>query len=81
MRIETADHLPRGASLDIQLVLGRKSISLRGEVVYSQVLSEGWYVSSVEFVESSKQDRRRMEGYLRTLKEQKKRWPDGLREE
>lgn len=78
MRIETSEHLSKGASLDIQLVLGRKSICPRGEVVYSHVLSEGRYVSGVEFVESSEKDRRRLRGYLTTLKEQKRGWPDGL---
>jgi hypothetical protein len=78
MRIETSEYLPRGLSLDIQLVLGRKSIFVKGAVVYSQVFSEGQYNSGVEFVESSEQDRRLLKDYLTTLKGQKRGWRGGL---
>lgn len=65
IRIFTYHFLPKEEQLDIQLVLGRNSIWLKGRSVYCQLISEGQYISGLQFVEVLEQDRNFLENYLR----------------
>ncbi len=57
MKIETSHYLPNGEELEMQVVLGRKSITPKGRTIYSQPLRDGGYVSGLKFVHISGQDR------------------------
>jgi PAS domain S-box-containing protein len=64
LKIQTYHFLPKEEQLDLRLVLGRNSIWLKGRSVYSQLLSEGRYISGLRFVEVSEQDQYFLEDCL-----------------
>ena len=69
MKILTYHFLPKDEQLDVRLVLGRNSIWLRTGAVYSQLLSEGRYISGLQFIKVSEQDRNCLKDYLASLKD------------
>ena len=64
MRIETSHLFPRDEHLQIQLVLGRSSIHVRGRIIYSRLLSNRQIVTGIHFVEVSEKDRKLLQDCL-----------------
>jgi len=69
MKIQTYHFLPEDEELDIRLVLGPNSVWLKGQSVYSQLLSQGRYTSGLRFIKVSEQDRNLLKDFLATLKD------------
>ena len=68
-KIQTYHYLPEDEQLDIRLVLGRNSVWLKGQSVYSQLLSDGRYISGLQFIRVSEQDWNLLKDYLAALED------------
>jgi len=67
MKIKTPYRLPENRHLNFRLVLGDKSIRLKGRIVYNTVLPDEQNVSGIQFIEFSAQDSALMREYISVL--------------
>jgi hypothetical protein len=65
--IQTEHPFPKDEHVEFQLVLGHKSIYLKGLVVFSRSLSRRQMVSDIQFMDLSKNDQKLLKDYLCTM--------------
>jgi signal transduction histidine kinase len=67
-KIETFHYLPEHEELDLHLDFGTNCIWPKGQTVYSKPLFERHYVSGVQFIKISEQERMILKNYLDTMR-------------
>lgn len=73
MKIKTNYHLPEGEHLDFKLVLGDRSIWVKGRIAYSGFFTDKQSVSGVQFVELSSQADTILRDYIANSEELRSR--------
>ena len=69
MKIKTHYKLPKNERLKFKMILGTKSISPEGRVVYSTTLPDKERVSGIQFLGLSRRDSVLLRAYLTAVKE------------
>ncbi len=69
MKIKTHYKLPKNERLKFKMILGTKSISPEGRVVYSRTLPDKERVSGIQFLGLSRRDSALLRVYLTAVKE------------
>ena len=69
MKIKTHYKLPKNERLKFKMILGTKSISPEGRVVYSRTLPDKERVSGIQFLGLSRRDSALLRAYLTAVKE------------
>jgi hypothetical protein len=69
MKIKTHYKLPKNERLKFKMILGTKSISPEGRVVYSRTLPDKERVSGIQFLGLSRRDSALLRAYLAAMKE------------
>jgi len=69
MKIKTHYRLPKNERLKIKMILGTKSISPEGRVVYNRILPDKDRVSGIQFLELPRRDSALLRAYLTAVKE------------
>ena len=69
MKIKTHFKLPKNERLKFKMILGTKSISPEGRIVYSRTLPNKNRVSGIQFLGLSRRDSALLRAYLAAVKE------------
>jgi hypothetical protein len=69
MKIKTHYKLPKNERLKFKMILGTKSISPEGRVVYNRTLPHNNRVSGIQFLGLSRRDSALLRAYLTAVKE------------
>jgi len=69
MKIKTHCRLPKNERLKIKMILGTKSISPEGRVVYNRTLPDKDRVSGIQFLGLPRRDSALLRAYLTAVKE------------
>ncbi|MBW1979804.1 MAG: PilZ domain-containing protein [Deltaproteobacteria bacterium] len=61
-KVETHRELAEGTEVDLDIAVGEKLISARGEVVYTEKLRNGMFGTGIRFTSMASDDRRSLKG-------------------